>query len=330
LADLGAHRRQIGILVGAPPVSNSAPAPAGSDAFFWSQPARSLIPMNDLLHPPAMPWTDISFTFRSTISGFLSGRPLGSLLGLSLWWSRTTPPSVQPYIMLPGIDPENSRSRRLISGIRDRPLSKLAVATAVTLVVSTLTAYAGVRPWTPTARAVLLAWCFALASVPQARRSVLPAWIISVTIGRHVSASPWTARQPSLVRFIILQHGLGTADPLRRSEPMTSPLVGWRCSCSHTWRSSCMRGGVFPESMLRKACGNDAIQKPNSETSDRPKICKSTDGRSARAWPRACSANLSSRRRQQGAAGPRTVHSTGYLPMYIAMAKLTSRSPISS
>ena len=44
-------------------------------------------------------WTDISFTFRSTILGFMIGTTAGSLLGLSFWWSRNYAAVAQPYII---------------------------------------------------------------------------------------------------------------------------------------------------------------------------------------------------------------------------------------
>src|SRR5262249_15083287 len=57
------------------------------DAFFWSQPSaiwKTLV----IYFTEGDAWTDIGFTFRSTILGFIIGTTAGSLLGLSFWWSR--------------------------------------------------------------------------------------------------------------------------------------------------------------------------------------------------------------------------------------------------
>jgi len=73
---------QIGILVGGIAIWEVGATAGWIDAFFWSQPsaiARTLT----IFFTTGEAWTDISFTFRSTIFGFLLGTTAGSLLGLS-------------------------------------------------------------------------------------------------------------------------------------------------------------------------------------------------------------------------------------------------------
>ena len=68
------------------------------DGFFWSQPsaiARTFV----IFFTEGDAWTDISFTFRSTILGFIIGTATGSLFGLSFWWSRNYAAIAQPYII---------------------------------------------------------------------------------------------------------------------------------------------------------------------------------------------------------------------------------------
>ena len=68
------------------------------DAFFWSQPSaiwKTLI----IFFTEGDAWTDIGFTFRSTILGFIIGTTAGSLLGLSFWWSRNYAAVLQPYVI---------------------------------------------------------------------------------------------------------------------------------------------------------------------------------------------------------------------------------------
>src|SRR5262249_4553161 len=89
---------QAGILVSAVSLWEIAAPNGWIDAFFWSQPsaiAKTLM----IFFTTGDAWTDISFTFRSTILGFLLGTAAGSLLGLSFWWSRNYAAIVQPYII---------------------------------------------------------------------------------------------------------------------------------------------------------------------------------------------------------------------------------------
>src|SRR5438309_11207482 len=90
-------------------------------------------------------WTDIGFTFQSTIYGFLIGTTAGSLLGLSFWWSRNYAAIVQPYIICFESLPKLALAPLVILVFGLGLASKVAIATALTLVVSTLTTYAGVK-----------------------------------------------------------------------------------------------------------------------------------------------------------------------------------------
>src|SRR5260370_6755011 len=89
---------QVGILVSAIAFWEIGARAGWVDAFFWSQPsaiARTLV----IFFTAGDAWTDIGFTFRSTIFGFLIGTTVGSLFGLSFWWSRNYAAIVQPYII---------------------------------------------------------------------------------------------------------------------------------------------------------------------------------------------------------------------------------------
>src|SRR5437016_189347 len=78
---------QVGILIGGITFWEVGARLGWIDAFFWSQPsaiANTLV----IFFTAGDAWTDIVFTFRSTIFGFLIGTTVGSLFGLSFWWSR--------------------------------------------------------------------------------------------------------------------------------------------------------------------------------------------------------------------------------------------------
>src|SRR6478736_2689174 len=131
---------QVGILVGALSLWEIGARAGWIDAFFWSQPSAIANTMG-LFFATGEAWTDISFTFRSTIFGFL--------LGLSFWWSRNYAAIVQPYVICLESIPKLALAPLIILVFGIGLTSKVAVATALTLVVSTLTAYAGVKALDP-------------------------------------------------------------------------------------------------------------------------------------------------------------------------------------
>src|SRR5438034_11102616 len=126
-------------------------------------------------------WTDISFTFRSTIFGFLIGTTAGSLLGLSFWWSRNYATIAQPYVICLESIPKLALAPLIILVFGIGLLSKVAVGTALTLVVSTLTAYAGVKALDPDGEKLF--YSLGASRLQVFRKLVVPfclPWIISV------------------------------------------------------------------------------------------------------------------------------------------------------
>ena len=142
---------QVGILVGAIAFWEIGARLGWIDAFFWSQPsaiARTLV----IFFTAGDAWTDIAFTFRSTIFGFLIGTTVGSLFGLSFWWSRNYAAIVQPYIICFESIPKLALAPLIVLVFGIGLPSKVAIACALTIVVSTLTTYAGSRRSIRTAR----------------------------------------------------------------------------------------------------------------------------------------------------------------------------------
>jgi len=198
---------QIGILVGGIAIWEVGATAGWIDAFFWSQPsaiARTLT----IFFTTGEAWTDISFTFRSTIFGFLLGTTAGSLLGLSFWWSRNYAAIVQPYIICLESIPKLALAPLIILVFGIGLVSKVAVATALTLVVSTLTAYAGVKALDPDGEKLF--YSLGASRMQVFRKLVVPfclPWVISVlrvNIGLALTGA-------IVGEFIASQHGLGRA-----------------------------------------------------------------------------------------------------------------------
>jgi NitT/TauT family transport system permease protein len=198
---------QTGILVGALSLWEIGARTGWIDAFFWSQPSAIADTMT-IFFTTGDAWTDISFTFRSTILGFLIGTTAGSLLGLSFWWSRNYAAIVQPYVICLESIPKLALAPLIILVFGIGLVSKVAVATALTLVVSTLTAYAGVKALD--ADSEKLFYSLGATRLQVFRKLVIPfclPWIISVlrvNIGLALTGA-------IVGEFIASQHGLGRA-----------------------------------------------------------------------------------------------------------------------
>jgi NitT/TauT family transport system permease protein len=198
---------QIGILVGAVAAWEIAARTGAIDAFFWSQPSaiyRTLI----IFFATGDAWTDIGFTFRSTIFGFLIGTTTGSLLGLSFWWSRNYAAIVQPFVICFESLPKLALAPLVILVFGLGLASKVAIATALTVVVSTLTTFAGVKALDPDSEKLF--YSLGATRWQVFRKLVIPfclPWIISVlrvNIGLALTGA-------IVGEFIASQHGLGRA-----------------------------------------------------------------------------------------------------------------------
>ena len=196
---------QIGILIGALLLWQAAADFGWIDGFFWSKPSAIYDTLIKFF-TEGDAWTDIGFTFRSTILGFLLGTTFGSLLGLSFWWSRNYAAVVQPYIICFETLPKLALAPLVILVFGLGLASKVAIATALTLVVSTLTAYAGVKAVDPDQEKLF--YSLGASRMQVFRKLVVPfclPWIISVlriNIGLALTCA-------IVGEFIAAQHGLG-------------------------------------------------------------------------------------------------------------------------
>ena len=198
---------QIGILAGIIALWEIGARAGWIDAFFWSQPS-AIFNTLVIFFTTGDAWTDIGFTFRSTIFGFLIGTTAGSLFGLSFWWSRNYAAVVQPYIICLESIPKLALAPLIVLVFGIGLPSKVAVATALTLVVSTLTTYAGVKALD--ADGEKLFYSLGATRMQVFRKLVVPScmpWVISVlrvNIGLALTGA-------IVGEFIASQHGLGRA-----------------------------------------------------------------------------------------------------------------------
>jgi NitT/TauT family transport system permease protein len=198
---------QFGILVGSIGLWEMSATAGWIDVFFWSQPS-AIFKTLTVFFTTGDAWTDIAFTFRSTVFGFLIGTIAGSLFGLSFWWSRNYAAVVQPYIICFESIPKLALAPLIVLVFGLGLASKVAIATALTLVVSTLTTYAGVKALDPDGEKLF--YSLGATRLQVFRKLVVPfclPWIISVlrvNIGLALTGAV-------VGEFIASQHGLGRA-----------------------------------------------------------------------------------------------------------------------
>ena len=198
---------QVGILAGAVALWQAAADYGWIDGFFWSKPSAIYATLITFF-TEGDAWTDIGFTFRSTIFGFALGTTVGSLIGLSFWWSRNYAAIVQPYLICFESLPKLALAPLVILVFGMGLASKVAIATALTLVVSTLTTYAGVKALDPDGEKLF--YSLGATRWQVFRKLVMPfclPWIISVlrvNIGLALTGA-------IVGEFIASQHGLGRA-----------------------------------------------------------------------------------------------------------------------
>jgi NitT/TauT family transport system permease protein len=196
---------QVGVLVGIIGAWEIGARTGAINGFFWSQPSAIWKTLN-IFFTEGDAWTDISFTFRSTFFGFLIGTTAGSLLGLSFWWSRNYAAVVQPYIICFESIPKLALAPLIILVFGLGLTSKVAIATALTLVVSTLTTFAGVKALDPDGERLF--YSLGATRWQVFRKLVVPfclPWVISVlrvNIGLALTGA-------IVGEFIASQHGLG-------------------------------------------------------------------------------------------------------------------------
>ncbi|MGC6585736.1 ABC transporter permease [Paenibacillus sp. Dod16] len=118
------------------------------DSYNWSSPSAIL----------RTTWTqmtegtllrDITYTSGSTILGFVFGTFLGALLGLSFWWSRSYAGISEPYLIILNAMPKLALAPVLVILLGIGFFSKVALAFSMTVVVSALSAYSGVKSVDP-------------------------------------------------------------------------------------------------------------------------------------------------------------------------------------
>jgi NitT/TauT family transport system permease protein len=118
------------------------------DSYYWSSPtvimqtAWTQAVENHLL-------SDMLYTSGSTIIGFIAGTSIGAVLGLSFWWSRRYALISEPFLIILNAMPKLALAPIIVILLGIGFFSKVALAFSLTVIVSALSAYSGVRSVDP-------------------------------------------------------------------------------------------------------------------------------------------------------------------------------------
>ena len=114
------------------------------DTFHWSMPSEIWASGVAAFSEGAIVG-DALFTFASTIGGFLIGVLGGVAIGLSFWWSRRYALTAEPLLITFEAMPKLALAPIVVLVLGLGIESKIAMATALVIVVQTLTTYAAVK-----------------------------------------------------------------------------------------------------------------------------------------------------------------------------------------
>jgi len=177
------------------------------DPFFWSQPS-AIAEMLGVFVTQGDAAIDTWYTLQATLLGFAFGTTLGTMLGLSFWWSHNYANVVQPYLVCFESIPKLALAPLIILVFGVGLISKVAIGMALTLIVSTLTTYAGVKAVDPDHERLMY-------SLGASRRQVFTKLVVPSTLPWGISVlriNIGLALTGAIVgEFISSQHGLGRA-----------------------------------------------------------------------------------------------------------------------
>ena len=196
---------QVGILVLAVGLWELGVRAGRIDPFFWSQPsaiwrtAIVFVTQGSALY-------DTWFTVSATLAGFLVGTVSGAAVGLAFWWSRNVSAVLEPFVIVFHAVPKLAFAPLIILVFGIGIGSKIALAVALTMVISILAAHGGVKAVDEDL--VRLMYSLGASRWQVFTKVVVPSsmpWIISsmrINIGMALAGT-------IVGEFVSSQHGLG-------------------------------------------------------------------------------------------------------------------------
>lgn len=114
------------------------------DAYYWSNPS-TIWTTGMIAATEGTLWADLLYTSGATIVGFILGTFVGSLLGLSFWWSYFYSRISEPYLIAFNAVPKLALAPVLVILFGIGFGSKVVLAFMMTVIVTALAAHSGVK-----------------------------------------------------------------------------------------------------------------------------------------------------------------------------------------
>jgi ABC-type nitrate/sulfonate/bicarbonate transport system, permease component len=114
------------------------------DSYYWSSPGTiarvgwKAVTEGTLLQ-------DLAYTSGATIAGFILGTAIGSVIGLSFWWSELYSRITEPYLIAFNAVPKLALAPVLVIMFGIGFDSKVVLAFLMTVIVASIAAYGGVK-----------------------------------------------------------------------------------------------------------------------------------------------------------------------------------------
>ncbi len=124
------------------------------DPYFWSSPS-AILKTTIALAAKGTLIADIVYTAGATILGFLSGTLFGACLGLSFWWSKAYAGISEPYLIILNALPKLALAPVLVILFGIGFYSKVALSFLMTVIVTALSAFSGVKSVDPAMETLL-------------------------------------------------------------------------------------------------------------------------------------------------------------------------------
>jgi NitT/TauT family transport system permease protein len=175
------------------------------DPFFWSQPS-AIYRTAVVFFTQGSALYDTWFTVSATLAGFLIGTAAGAAIGLGFWWSRNVSAVFEPFVIVFHAVPKLAFAPLIILLFGIGISSKIALAIALTMVISILAAHGGVKAVDEDL--VRLMYTLGASRWQVFTKVVVPSsmpWIISsmrINIGMALAGT-------IVGEFVSSQHGLG-------------------------------------------------------------------------------------------------------------------------
>ena len=118
------------------------------DAFFFSSPSEILRTALIKWQKGDL-WRDIAYTSLSTLLGFVLGTAVGSLLGLSFWFSRKAALIAEPWLVVLNALPKLALAPVLVILFGIGFSSKVVLAFLMTVITAAISAWSGVKAVDP-------------------------------------------------------------------------------------------------------------------------------------------------------------------------------------